>query len=167
VPVREYTMRWDSVERSVFVEVWRDGRPATGVGHDEPGLAAAYVREGERAVPMALSAGSLEDHVPGGWAEVDPVLMPGLYRLGVPDDVLARGPARAMVVVRGPGMRIDPVEIELVAYDPLDPVRLGMSSLGPTERLAALRGAFPLLAGKEIEEREARLRESEGHDRDR
>ena len=73
--------------------------------------------------------------MPGVWAEVDPDLMPGLYRLGLPDEVLVRGPARAMVVVRCPGMRIDPVEIELVAYDPLDPVRLGMSSLGPAERL--------------------------------
>jgi hypothetical protein len=159
MPVREYTMRWDSVGRSVFVEAWRDELPATGLAHDASGLAAAYVREGERAVPLALVPGSLEDHVPGGWAEIDHELMPGLYRLGLPNDVLAKGSARAMVVVRAPGLRIDPVEIELVAYDPLDPVRLGMSSLGPTERLAALRGAFPLLAGKEIEEREAKLRD--------
>jgi hypothetical protein len=159
MPVREYTMRWDSTGRSVFVEVTNAGRLATGLGHDSPGLAAAYVREGERAVALPLFAGSLEEHVPGGWAEVDPDLMPGLYRLGLPDEVLARGPSRAMVVLRGPDLRIDPIEIELVAYDPLDPVRLGMSSLGPTERLAALRGAFPLLAGREIEEREAKLRD--------
>jgi hypothetical protein len=87
--------------------------------------------------------------------------MPGVYRVGLPDAMLAKGSARALLVVRFPGVRIDPVEVELVAYDPLDDVRLGMSSLGPTERIAALRGAFPLLAGREIEEREARLRGAE------
>src|SRR5882724_2832062 len=42
--------------------------------------------------------------------------------------------------------------IHLVAYDPQDADRLGMSALGPEGRRAALRGAFPRLTAKELGE---------------
>jgi hypothetical protein len=156
MPVHEYTITWGATERSVFVHAWDGGTPAAGLAHDAPGASAAYVREGEAAVEVPLVQGSLDGHTPGGWAEVDPELTPGVYRFGLPDPMLAKGTSRAVLILRFPGVRIDPVEVELVAYDPLDARRLGMTSLGPSERIAALRGAFPLLAGKEIAEREAR-----------
>jgi hypothetical protein len=158
MPVHEYTVTWGATAKSVFVHAWDGDAPLAGLSNDTPGASVAYVREGEGAVRVELVPGTLEGHTPGGWVEVDPELMPGVYRFGVPDAMLARGTSRAMLIVRFPGVRIDPVEVELVAYDPLDAQRLGMTSLGATERIAALRGAFPLLAGKEIAEREARVR---------
>jgi hypothetical protein len=155
MPVHEYTIRWGSTGRSILVQARTGAGPATGLRHDSPGAIVASVREGEGATRIELVPGVVTEHRPGGWAEMDPDLAPGVYQLGLPDAVLARGTARAMVVFGFPGVSIDPVEIELVAYDPLDTVRLGMTSLGPTERIAALRGAFPMLAAKEIAEREA------------
>jgi hypothetical protein len=159
MPMHEYTIRWGTSGKSVFVHAWDGDSPATGRAYDAPGATAAYVREGEGASRIELVQGAIGGHRPGGWVEVDPQLLPGVYQLGLPDAMLAKGSSRAVLVVRFPGTRIDPVEVELVAYDPLDTVRLGMTSLGPTERLAALRGAFPLLAGKEIAEREARMKD--------
>jgi hypothetical protein len=155
MPVHEYTIRWGSTGRSILVQARTSAGPATGLHHDSPGAIVAYVREGEGATRVELVLGAVTEYRPGAWIEIDPDLAPGLYQLGLPDAVLARGTARAMVVFGFPGVSIDPVEIELVAYDPLDTVRLGLTSLGPAERIAALRGAFPLLAAKEIAEREA------------
>jgi len=49
-----------------------------------------------------------------------------------------------------PNAVIEPIFIHLVAYDPQDADRLGMSALGPEGRRAALRGAFPRLTAKEL-----------------
>jgi hypothetical protein len=87
--------------------------------------------------------------------EVDPDLLPGIYQFGAPDEMLAPGSTRAVLVVQFPGAVIDPVEVDLVAFDPQDSVRLGMTALSPEARVEALRGAFPRLAAKEIEERSA------------
>jgi hypothetical protein len=45
---------------------------------------------------------------------------------------------------------IEPISIHLVAYDPQDSERLGMTALGPEGRLKALRGAFPRLTANEL-----------------
>jgi hypothetical protein len=155
MPVHEYTIKWGTTSRLLLISARGDRGAAVGLRHDTPGAAAAYVREGEGATKVDLVPGAVGEHTAGGWAEVDAELVPGIYQFGLPDPALAKGTARAMVVLQFPGVTIDPVEIELVAYDPLDTVRLGMTSLGPAERIAALRGAFPLLAAKEIAEREA------------
>jgi hypothetical protein len=155
----EYTIMWGSTARRVFVHAFTGTAPAVGLRASTPGATAAFIREGEGAVTVELVEGTGSHHTPGGWAEVDPLLMPGVYEFGLPDAVLAKGSGRAMVSIRFPGVSVDPVEIELVAYDPLDAVYMGMTSLRPAERLAALRGAFPILAGKEIEARRAQLGE--------
>ena len=129
-----------------------DGRSAkTGLRDDTPGASAAFVREGDaeaRRIPLVGSR--LGEFRPGGFVEVDPDLMPGVYQLGVPDDVLAPGADSAVLIVRFPGTVIDPIEIALVAYDPQDQDRLGMSAIGPEGRIAALRGAFPRLTAQEL-----------------
>jgi hypothetical protein len=152
---------WGSAARSVFIHAFIGTEPALGLTATTAGATAAFIREGEGATKVDLTEGAEGQHVPGGWREVDPALMPGVYELGLPDATIAKGSSRAVVIVRFPGVSVDPVEIELVAYDPLDPVYMGMTSLRPTERLAALRGAFPLLAGKEIEARRAQLEEQD------
>lgn len=130
--------------------------PAPGLSHATAAATAASYREGNSGVHrIALSAGRLGEHAPGGFVEVDAELMPGVYQLGVPDEVFAPGSDHAVLVLRFPGAEIDPIDIALVAYDAQDESRLGMTALGPEGRIAALRGAFPRLTALELREREA------------
>jgi hypothetical protein len=122
----------------------------TGLSPAAKGAVAAYVREGDaKATAIPLVVGERGAHVPGGLVEVDAALAPGVYELGLPDEVFAEGADAAIVLVRFPGAIIEPIAIALVAYDAQDSVRLGMSALGPEGRVAALRGAFPRLTAQE------------------
>lgn len=145
MPFHSYTIRAGSTNRSVLLFGRNvDGSPAVGI---DPGLArGGYTRDTDAAAE-ALPAGAL--------IEVDRDLVPGVYRLPIPDAALAPAALRAVVVVQHPEAIFEPVEIALVAFDPLDSVRLGMTALGPEERIAALSGAFPRLAALELREREA------------
>jgi hypothetical protein len=124
----------------------------TGLSPQTAGAMAAYVREGEdRAHVVPLVRGKLGEHRPGSFVEVDPELVPGVYQFSIPDHALAPGADSAVLVLRFPGAVLEPIVISLVAYDPQDAVRMGMSSLGPEGRIAALRGAFPRLTANELE----------------
>lgn len=134
--------------------------PATGEGRT--GLtagdasSAAFVRAGEAAAtPFRLSTAPLGQAPSGGLAEVDPELLPGVYELGLPDEVFADGARRAMVLLRFPGVAVDPIHVELVGFDAQDSFRLGMASLSHETRVKTLRNAFPLLARREVELEEA------------
>lgn len=151
-----YILKKGTTSRLIFIEA-RDaarGRAAmTGLSHDSSAASATFIREGESDVrPISLASGILGKFEPGGFVEVDPVLMPGIYQLGVPDAAFEHGADSVLLVVAFPGARIDPIEISLVAYDPQDEQRLGMSALGPEGRIAALRGAFPRLTARELVE---------------
>jgi hypothetical protein len=156
-----YAITAGSTGRFLLVEA-RDAdeprRPKTGlaVGATPPAT-AAYVRDTEgRAVAFDLIPATAAEHRAGAWQEVDAALAPGVYRLAVPDEMLARGATRAVVVLQFPGATIDPVDIDLVAYDPLDPVRLGMGAISPEARIEALRGAFPRVTARELLEEQAK-----------
>ncbi len=139
-----------------------DGRTGKiGLRYDTPGATAAYIREGEeRARRIPLCEGRLGEHRAGSFVEVDSELLPGVYQLGLPDDMLAENAASVVLALRFPGAVLEPIQINLVAYDPQDADRLGMAALGPEGRIAALRGAFPRLTARELDEVLAR-RESE------
>jgi hypothetical protein len=112
----------------------------------------AYVRAGAlRAVEFPLLPGRIGSYTEGGFTEVDGELVPGVYQIGIPDAALADGADQATVVLRFPGTVVEPIHISLVAYDPQDGNRMGMSAIGPEERIAALRGAFPLLTAQELQ----------------
>jgi hypothetical protein len=114
---------------------------------------AAYIREGEAQVQrIPLVEGKLGEHRAGSFVEVDRKLLPGLYQFGVPDEMLAAGAETVTLMLKFPGAVIEPAFIHLVAYDPQDADRLGMSALGPEGRRAALRGAFPRLTARELGE---------------
>lgn len=161
MPVHAYTIKAGTTSRLFLVHARTADAaraPKTGLSASTPGAGAAFARAGEPgAVEVPLSEGTVGTWTPGGFAEVDPDLMPGVYQVAAPDEMLAAGSTRAMLVLRFPGAAIDPVEVDLVAFDPQDSVRLGMTSLGPEARIEALRGAFPRLGAKEIEERTALL----------
>jgi hypothetical protein len=125
----------------------------TGLNSRTPDSSAAYIREGEvqvRRIP--LIEGKLGEHRAGSVVEIDNKLLPGVYQFGVSDKMLAGGSETVTLVLKFPGAVIEPISIHLVAYDPQDADRLGMSALGPEGRRAALRGAFPRLTAKELGE---------------
>lgn len=121
-----------------------DGR--TGLSHASPGASAAYVREGEwiargiRLVPRGA------EWMEGGFAEVDAGLLPGLYQLGLPDEMFAPGAPSALLVVSFDGALIEPVVFTLVGYEPGDADRLGLGCLDQTYHVDVLRRALAGLA---------------------
>jgi hypothetical protein len=139
-------IRWGSTERLHLVFA-RDGadssRGISGLRHDSPGAAAAYVREGEAPRSIALSAGRLGRWTSGGFVEVGPELMAGVYQFGIPDEVLVEGSTRAVLHLRFDGARIDPIGLELVAYDPLDEFSIGIEELQNKTRHRFLHRAMP------------------------
>src|SRR5262245_4297378 len=82
-------------------EAGGSGSPKTGLRHDTPGARAGYIREGaRRAWPVRLAPGRVGVHDPGGFVEVDRELLPGVYQFGAPDEVLANGAARVLLLLR-------------------------------------------------------------------
>jgi hypothetical protein len=111
----------------------------------------AYIREGEAQVrKIPLVEGKLGEHRAGSFVEIDSKLLPGVYQFGVPNEMLAAGAETVTLMLKFPGAVLEPISIHLVAYDPQDAERLGMTALGPEGRLNALRGAFPRLTEKEL-----------------
>lgn len=123
----------------------------TGLSSQTAEASAAMIREGEAQVQsIPLVEGKLGEHRAGSFVEVDRQLLPGVYQFGVPDEALAAGAETVTLMLKFPGAVIEPISIHLVAYDPQDAERLGMTALGPEGRLNALRGAFPRLTAKEL-----------------
>jgi hypothetical protein len=122
----------------------------TGLTATTPGATAGYIREGEAASSVDLVAGQVGRWSPGGFAEVDPDLVPGVYQLGMPDEALGSGSTHVLVILRFPGAAVDPVDIELVAYDPQDEGCIGMAQLQDKKRHEFLRRALPRMTEQEL-----------------
>jgi len=151
-----YVIKKGTTSRMIFIQALEAAparRPVTCLRHDTTAARAGFVREGSATVQLfKLISGKLGEYKPGAFTEVAPRLMPGIYQLGIPDAAIEAGADSVVLVVSFPGARIEPIEISLVAYDPQDDQRLGMSALGPEGRIAALRGAFPRLTAQELVE---------------
>lgn len=149
MPSHAYTMLAGSRARSVLAYGRTDEGPLVGLRADSTGLIAAYGRDD--GVVAQISFRTYEDSgdALGVFTEVDPLLLPGVYRLVLPDDALGQGATRVIVVIQAPIGRFDPIEIDLVAFDQQDAYSLGMVALTRTARMACLSGAFPRLAALE------------------
>ena len=124
-----------------------------GLTADSPDLRVAYIRDGEMTpTPVALAPWDGQWHVPGGFREIDPILMPGLYELGLPDEVCREGARRATVMVRAPGISPLVIHVDLVAYDPYDRDRLGLDCLSREARHDVISRAFREVVPEIIEE---------------
>lgn len=124
------------------------GRTGLGAG----GASAGYVRDdGTGPVRVSLVRGTLGVHRAGSFVEVDPELMPGAYQVGIPDAMLAPGATQAVLVLSLPGAAVDPVEVELVRYDPFDAHAIGMVQQADWRRHEFLRTALSRLAAMELE----------------
>ena len=128
-----------------------DGRARTGLNAASPGAAAYYVADGTGPVRIDLLAPA-DGFQPGAFAEVDAEAMPGLYALDLPDDLFAGEGNAAVLMLRFDGAEPTVVHFDLVAYDPYDSVRLGLSCLSQEARHACLSSAFQTIVPEIVDE---------------
>ena len=123
----------------------------TGLARNVSAGSAAYIREGESAARrVPIVEGRVGEWGAGAFAEVDSELLPGVYQFVAPDEMIAEGSARAILLIRFPDTVIKPVEINLVAYDPQDAERIGVWSLAGHKRHEFLRQALPRFTEMEL-----------------
>lgn len=111
------------------------GAGLTGLVFNSAGLVAYYVRPlgSATAITLATLVAETSAYSSGGFKEVSAANMPGIYRLDLPDAVLATGVDSVVVMLKGAtNMAQLPLEIGLVAYDPQSASSLGLSNLDAT-----------------------------------
>lgn len=117
-----------------------DGTPETGVTSATGGLALEYRREG--AVSTGITEADLTNlndaHSDGGMKHIGN----GYYRLDLPDAACASGATGVLVHGTVTGMVVIGEYVQLVAYDPFDTVRLGLTALPNAAADAA--GGLPI-----------------------
>jgi len=104
-----------------------DGTPETGVTSATSGIDLEYRREGAAVVDITeADLSALTDaHSDGGMLHISG----GYYRLDLPDAACAAGVTGVWVGGTITGMVVIGEYIQLVAYDPFDTVRLGLTAL--------------------------------------
>jgi hypothetical protein len=133
--VGKLTVKTGSTSRLEHVFIL-DSTSTTGAG--KTGLTNASVtmhffRPADATVtPVTLSAGTLGTWTTGGFKEVSATDMPGLYEIGMPNAVFAATFNHSVVMIKGTGIAPVVLEYDLVSYDPLDTVRLGLTALPNT-----------------------------------
>lgn len=116
-----------------------DGTPETAVDHATSGIDLKYWREGGSVVDIteAALAALTTAHTDGGVEQIGA----GYIRVDVPDAAFAGGATSVQVFGNITGMVVLGATIPLVAYDPQDTVRLGLTAL-PNAAAAASGGLF-------------------------
>jgi hypothetical protein len=141
---------------SLLVKIFiQDATSVTGAGlagltSASGGLVCYRARDDDgnaAATQIALSAGTRGTWTSGGFVEKDSTNMPGVYELGIPDVAIASGSETAIVMLKGAtNMAPTVLEIQLVAYDPQDTVRAGLTAL-PNAAAAASGGLLTFGSG--------------------
>lgn len=95
----------------------------TGVAYNDVGLTAYFRRAGLAATSITLATLSSVSAAwaSGGFIKIDDTNMPGLYRLDVPNEVLAEGVSQVVVQIVGTDIFHEPHVINLTTYDPNEP----------------------------------------------
>ena len=154
MPVQHaYTMKAGTKSKLLLIYATSaDGTSGkTGLARNLSAGGAAYIREGDSAArTVPIVEGRVGEWGAGAFAEVDPELLPGVYQFGAPDEMIAEGSARAVLLIRFFDAMIKPVEINLVAYDPQDAERMGVWSLAGHKRHEFLRQALPRFTEMEL-----------------
>lgn len=119
------------------------GTGKTGIAYNAAGLTAYYALQ--KAAPVAITLATLAAvttaWTSGGFIELDATNMPGWYRLDVPNAALASGECVGIHIKGASGMAPLALEIALLAIDPQDAVRGGMTAL--PNAAAAASGGLP------------------------
>jgi hypothetical protein len=136
-----YQIKAGSTDVSVVLRVVdaTDGTPETAVDHATSGIDLKYRREGAAAVDIteAALAALTTAHTDGGVEQIGA----GYIRVDLPDAAVASGAAGVLVFGSITGMVVIGCYIQLVAYDPFDTVRLGLTAL-PNAAAEAAGGLF-------------------------
>jgi hypothetical protein len=118
-----------TVDVSVVIRIIdsTDGTPETGVVFNTSGIDLWYRREAGASVDIAeATLWALTDaHSDGGFLHIND----GWYRLDLPDAACAASATGVQIGGTVTGMVVLAPYIELVAYDPYDTVRLGLTAL--------------------------------------
>ena len=113
-----------------------DSLSSTGLGKtnvlfNTTGLNGHYVRSAGSATTINfVSQTTTGAWTSGGWAEVDSIRMPGIYRIDLPDEIFASGSDKAVVFIKGVANTI-PVTLEY-QLTLLDPNSFSNSSIAST-----------------------------------
>lgn len=110
------------------------GAGLTGLVFNSGSLTAYYHRDTDTtATAISLVTMTVGTFTSSGFKEIDATNMPGWYQLCPPDAALAAGAKSVGIHLKGAtNMAPLPIEIDLVAYDPMDAVHLGLSCLPNT-----------------------------------
>ncbi len=107
-----------------------NGSPITGLVWNSTGLLSKYVLSGAASVAITLATQTVTGaYSSGGFVEIDATAFPGLYRLDIPNAALASGNKSYVSLYGYSGMNVTMCEYDLVAYNPQDAVRLGLTAL--------------------------------------
>lgn len=136
-----YAIKAGSTDVSVVIRIIdsADGTPETGVVYNTSGIDLEYRREGEASTDIteATLAALTTAHADGGFLHIGN----GYYRLDLPDAAVASGSRGVLVHGTVTGMVVIGCYIQLVAYDPFDTVRLGLTAL-PNAAAEAAGGLY-------------------------
>jgi hypothetical protein len=129
------TVKAGSTSRREYIFI-QDSTSTTGAGkttlaYNTSGLKAYYVRPGATSTAITIVTQSVTGgYSSGGFVEIDSTNMPGVYRFDIPDAAFAASSDKVIVMLSGAtGMAPVVLEYDLVAYDPTDTVRLGLTAL--------------------------------------
>ncbi len=119
-----------------------NGSPITGLVYTSTGLASKYVLAQAASVAITLATQTVTgNYSSGGFVEVDATAFPGLYRFDIPNAALASGNKSYVSLYGYSGMNVTMCEYDLVAYNPQDAVRLGLTAL-PNAAAEAAGGLY-------------------------
>ena len=108
-----------------------------GFVYNTLGLSASYVREGGSRVNIPLVSQTVNGaYTSGGFVEVDPVNMPGLYRIDAPDALFASGVKTAALEV----INTNTVDRHLVTYNFTPTMQIDMTQTVPISNTAGTVG---------------------------
>jgi hypothetical protein len=136
-----YTILAGSTDVSVVIRIIdsTDGTPETGVVFNTSGIDLEYRREGAASTDIteATLAALTTAHTDGGFLHIGN----GYYRLDLPDAAVASGASGVLIHGTVTGMVVLGCYIQLVAYNPFDSVRLGLTAL--PNAAAGANGGLP------------------------
>lgn len=122
------------------------GAPKTGLTEASVDIAYARVETDNDVTTADVTPASLsaltDAHTDWGFEEVSSTDHPGLYRLDIADAVFASGAWSAVVSIVGTGLDPTSIEFVLIAFNPRDGVRLGLTALPNAAADAA--GGLPI-----------------------
>lgn len=107
------------------------GAGLTGLSSSSPSLTAYYHRDTDTtATAISLVTMTVGTFTSGGFKEIDATNMPGWYQFCPPNAAITSGAKSCGFHLKGAAnMAPLPIEVDLVAYDPMDTVRLGLTAL--------------------------------------